>query len=64
MPPPANPVSYSYESASGNWPLLRELASSRKNSFPIRGSGKVFMLRSNPSLPEGMWPDIKSFLTK
>lgn len=64
LPPPANPAIYQYESIPGNWPLLREIAKSGKNRFPIRNSGKIFVLRSSPSLPEGMWPDSKSFGTK
>ena len=64
LPPPANPVTYSYDSSSGNWPLLREIASGGKNRFRIGNSGKIFVLRSSPSLPEGMWPDSKSFGTK
>jgi hypothetical protein len=64
LPPPATPVTYSYDSSSGNWPLLREIASGGKNRFRIGNSGKIFVLRSSPSLPEGMWPDSKSFGTK
>lgn len=63
-PPPAPNKTYSYTSSSTPWPLLRDLANARTNQFPIRGSDKVFILKSTPSLPVGQWPDIKDFMEK
>lgn len=60
-PPPATEKTYRYDSPSGNWPLLRELAGRRINRFDIGGSGKIFVIKSSPSLPVGSWPDAKDF---
>lgn len=63
-PPPASNSTSVYSSSTGNWPLLREIARSGKNRFSIGSSGKVFILKSTPSLPVGQWPDHKDFMPK
>ncbi len=63
-PPPASNSTSEYSSSSGNWPLLREIARTGRNRFAIGSSGKVFILKSTPSLPVGQWPDHKDFMPK
>ena len=63
-PPPASSYTTNYSSPAGNWALLRDLARSGKNRFPIGSSGKIFTLKANPSLPVGLWPQQKDFMPK
>ena len=63
-PPPATSYTSKYISPPGNWALLRELAQSRKNRFQIGDSGKIFILKSSPTLPVGQWPQQKDFMPK
>lgn len=63
-PPPAPNQVISFTSSSEKWPLLRVLGLGAKNRFPIGNSGKVFILKSSPSLPIGQWPDIKEFMPR
>jgi len=63
-PPPAPNLIIPFHSSSEKWPLLRVLGRGSQNRFPIGNSGKVFILKSIPSLPVGQWPDIKDFMPK
>lgn len=55
-PAPVNEKSYYYSSPESRWSLLREVATSGRNRFPIQNSGKSFSITSSPSLPAGQWP--------